>query len=395
MAESFLFDIATKLLGKVGSIALQETLLAYGMKNEFEKIQQTALDIKAVLLDAEEQQEKNHQVSAWLQKLKDVFYDVDDLLDEVECEALRQQVVNRGSIIRKVRHFFSCSNSLVFRWRMGHKIKNIRKRLDEMSAEKSKFNLTVLVLDRRVVQSDRSLQTLMVHNCMGLEKLPRDFGDLISLGYLEVTTRLKCLPANGIGRLNSLRHLLIAYCVNLESLFDDEMQCLTKLRLLIVENCEHLVSLSRRAWRYLSALETLRFYNCENLNLTDDREDEDIEIGLNSLRTLTIELLPMLVALPGWLQGAANTLKYIVIEDCHNFTSLPEWIEDLKSLQKLRISGCPKLTYLPDGMRRLITLREIHISECPELIVRCEPKTGEDWHKIAHVPDIYLNGFKI
>uniref|UniRef100_A0A5B7CEF8 Disease resistance N-terminal domain-containing protein n=1 Tax=Davidia involucrata TaxID=16924 RepID=A0A5B7CEF8_DAVIN len=104
MAEySFVFDIAARVLGKLGSLALHEISLAYGLRNELQKIQQTASDIKAVLLDAEEQQVKNHQVSVWLGKLKDVLYDVDDVLDEFECEALRQQVVSRGSIIRKGR----------------------------------------------------------------------------------------------------------------------------------------------------------------------------------------------------------------------------------------------------------------------------------------------------
>ena len=44
--------------------------------------------VKAVLLDAEAKA-INHEVSVWLEELKDVFYDADDLSDDFSTEALR------------------------------------------------------------------------------------------------------------------------------------------------------------------------------------------------------------------------------------------------------------------------------------------------------------------
>ncbi|KAA8532317.1 hypothetical protein F0562_032350 [Nyssa sinensis] len=82
------------------------------------------------------------------------------MLNEFEGEALRQRVVNRGSIIRKVRHLFTCSNPLVFRFRTGHKIKDIRERLNEIADDKSKFNLMEIVADRHVVQRE----SVMTHS---------------------------------------------------------------------------------------------------------------------------------------------------------------------------------------------------------------------------------------
>uniref|UniRef100_A0A2N9J6E1 Uncharacterized protein n=1 Tax=Fagus sylvatica TaxID=28930 RepID=A0A2N9J6E1_FAGSY len=76
-AETFVFKIAAKVLGKLVSPAFQEASL-------------------------EEQQFHNQELTVWLGNLREVFYDAQDVLDEFECEALRRQdVETRGSTTRK------------------------------------------------------------------------------------------------------------------------------------------------------------------------------------------------------------------------------------------------------------------------------------------------------
>ena len=82
---------------------------------------------------------------------------------------------------------------------------------------------------------------------------------------------------------------------------------------------------------------------------------------------LIIEKLPKLEVLPQWLQASANTLQHLVIEDCCNFTALPEWLPHLKSLQTLTIKDCFKFSSLPKGMQDLTALREIQIRNCEKL----------------------------
>ncbi|KAK2975732.1 hypothetical protein RJ640_010791 [Escallonia rubra] len=127
MAEEFAFMIAQSLLEKLGSLALEELFLASGVKSEARKIEDTLSVIKAVLLDAEEKQEKNHQVREWLTQLKAILHDAEVALDEFEVEALRQRVPNRSAVV-KVRRFFSCS-PLTFRCKMGRKFKEIRENI--------------------------------------------------------------------------------------------------------------------------------------------------------------------------------------------------------------------------------------------------------------------------
>ncbi|KAF8017899.1 hypothetical protein BT93_H2957 [Corymbia citriodora subsp. variegata] len=144
MAESLLFGITRSVLGKIASPALQEAVAIYNVEDQIRELRETLTAINAVLLDAEAQQAKNHRLQVWLDRLQHVFYDVEDVLDELECEALRKQVISRyGSIKGKVCRFFSLSNPLMFRATISHKIKEIQERLSRISIEKDQFDLNM------------------------------------------------------------------------------------------------------------------------------------------------------------------------------------------------------------------------------------------------------------
>ncbi|KAJ9158798.1 hypothetical protein P3X46_024344 [Hevea brasiliensis] len=143
MEDGILFDIAGEIIKKMGSRALDEIGFWWGVKDELRKLEATVSSIHDVLLDAEEQQKQNHQVKGWLEKLQEVVYDADDLLDDFATEALRRQVMTGNRMAKEVSLFFSSSNWLVYGFNMCHKIKAIRERLHEIDADKQSFKLKV------------------------------------------------------------------------------------------------------------------------------------------------------------------------------------------------------------------------------------------------------------
>ncbi|XP_059450842.1 putative disease resistance protein RGA1 [Corylus avellana] len=142
MAEGVLFNIAEGMIKSLGSPALQEIGLLCGFKDELQKLTNSVSTIKNVLLDAEEKQAHSHEVRDWLEKLKDAMYDADDLLDDSSTQLLRQQVMTRDKKAKQVRIFFSKSNQLVYGLKMGHRIKAVRARLDEIGNDQIKFGFT-------------------------------------------------------------------------------------------------------------------------------------------------------------------------------------------------------------------------------------------------------------
>ncbi|KAL6328510.1 hypothetical protein AAG906_038705 [Vitis piasezkii] len=140
MAEQIPFSIVENLLMKVGSSVSREIGLMYGVQNELGKLQDKLSMIKAVLFDAEEQQQRSHAVATWVERLTDVVYDADDLFDDFATEELRRKTEVQGRFAGQVGDFFSSSNHLAFRFKMGHRIKDIRERLDDIANDISKFN---------------------------------------------------------------------------------------------------------------------------------------------------------------------------------------------------------------------------------------------------------------
>jgi hypothetical protein len=152
------FSVAETVIEKLGSLAKQEISLAWNFASDLKKLQLIMSNVKAVLLNAEEKQAEMEGLSVWLGQLKDVFYDAMDVLDELECEDLRKQVMKKhGSTGRKVRSFFSSSNMFAFRFEMGHRIKEIRERLEEIAKVRAQFHLEERLDDKLIVHREREM----------------------------------------------------------------------------------------------------------------------------------------------------------------------------------------------------------------------------------------------
>ena len=177
---------------------------------------------------------------------------------------------------------------------------------------------------------------------------------------------------------------------------------LSKLSYMNIENTEealpeeclpNLISL-RTLWldkcplpqgiRYLTALQHLYVWNSEVVDW-DEMEWQ----GLRSLLSLEFYELPKLVSLPMGLQYVSS-LQSLSIWDCHSLIAIPEWICKLISLQSLRICNCSNLESFPEGIGALTSLQTLDIRGCPILLKRCKKQIGEDWHKVSHIPNLYV-----
>ncbi|KAJ6329841.1 hypothetical protein OIU76_008631 [Salix suchowensis] len=144
MAERVLFNIAEEIVRKLGPLAAQEIELWWGVKYQLRKLKNTVTTIKDVLHDAEEKVQKPPaQLEGWLGKLQEAVYDAEDLLDDFSTEVQRKRLMSQNKISREVRTFFSGSNQFVYGWQTGHKVKELRERLDDIVSESEKFHFKV------------------------------------------------------------------------------------------------------------------------------------------------------------------------------------------------------------------------------------------------------------
>lgn len=160
MAHILLSALINTILSNLNSLALQELGIAWGLKSELDNLESTLSTIQSVLQDAEAKQRKSLAVNNWLRKLKDAAYDADNLIDEFCTEGLRRKLDSQRGVKSKVSTIF---NRVVFRLKMGHKIMDMKDKLDAVASERSKFHLREIVVETEVHEVERGQTCSLVN----------------------------------------------------------------------------------------------------------------------------------------------------------------------------------------------------------------------------------------
>ncbi|KAK2440047.1 putative disease resistance protein RGA4 [Trifolium repens] len=192
--------LAVTILEKLCSSAYKELGIIWNLKEDIEQMKNTVSMIKAVLLDAEAKA-NNHQVSNWLEELKDVLYDADDLLDDFSVEDLNRKVMARNSIVRHTQIFFSKPNKLAYGHKLGHKMKAIQKRLDDIAKIKHALQLNDRPIENPIVYREQRQTYSFVSED---EVIGRDEEKKCIKRYLldvNATDNVSIIPIVGIGGL--------------------------------------------------------------------------------------------------------------------------------------------------------------------------------------------------
>ncbi|XP_024440897.2 putative disease resistance protein RGA3 [Populus trichocarpa] len=140
-AELYLTFAMEETLTRVSSIAAEWIKLTWGLEGQLRKLKQSLIMIRDVLPDAARRAVIDDSVKVWLEKLQDVAYDAEDVLDEVAYEILRKDQ-KKG----KVRDCFSLHNPVAFRLNMRKKVKEINGSLDEIWKDAAGFGLGIASL---------------------------------------------------------------------------------------------------------------------------------------------------------------------------------------------------------------------------------------------------------
>ncbi|KAG5555846.1 hypothetical protein RHGRI_006484 [Rhododendron griersonianum] len=428
MAEAILTGAAANVLSSLGSYAIKHFGLPSDVKGELRKMETNISTVKNVLLDAQEQQMSNRAVKEWLERLKLVLYDAEDLLDEVATETKRRQVETQ--MMRKVHHFFTSSNPLVFRYVVGLEIRDIGKRLDEIVLQMNDFKFIVERVERPI-QINRREETSSFVNTVTVigrdadkEKLVRL---LLSSGYEENVAIIPIVGMGGLGKTTLARlvynddriqeHFTNRLWVCISNDFDvrgilikllqagypdrdtsygneglEQLQ--NRVRSLLREHkfilfLDDVWNEDRVEWKKLEDLlitqargsrivVTTRSKTVASIVRTSTVEPYYLDLSgsyvsklpedfckLISLRFLALKTT--LTRLPKEGISRLTSLRTLFFYRCYNLESLGEGIEHLSCLRDLVLWRCSKLVSLPAGFRHLTSLEHLEIGGCGSL----------------------------
>ena len=198
--------------------------------------------------------------------------------------------------------------------------------------------------------SIRESNAMLIKSVMNLTSLSS-----LQIGGMHEST---LLPDGLLQNLTAMKRFKLNYCTGLESL--PGLQYLHSLRELDIRSCTNILSFPINGLRGLSSLQTLSIQNCHKFCSLSE--------GIQYL----------------------TSLEGLYIGGCPELVSLPKQIGCLTSLSSLGIYDCNNLMSIPDELQNLTALKTLRIGRCPHLQRRCKKDSGEDWHKIARIPNILI-----
>ncbi|KAG6534764.1 hypothetical protein ZIOFF_008667 [Zingiber officinale] len=219
------------------------------------------------------------------------------------------------------------------------------------------------------------------------------------------------------GVLEKLRNLRRLFLRNMSSSDEDALanavQNLSRLEMLaligeslpvslLTSSCYHHIQimdlagpLVRPARIHVEAENSRIFSNLISLAIVNTRLEKDEDIALLSSLANLENLLVCLDAFVGRVlvfpKGGFPRLQGIVL---YRVSTLEQWEVGegaMPLLQHLRLCGCINMRMLPEGLVRLTELKQIEIKGMKMIERRVNKDTGEDYHKIKHVPCIVIN----
>jgi signal recognition particle GTPase len=208
MADAVLSALLGVVFDRLASPELLNFARREGLdQKKLDKWSKTLKRIEAVLDDADEKQHTERAVKDWLDDLRDLAYDVDDILDEFATEDLRQKLTggNQASP-SKVRNLIpACCTGLIpstvkVNMRLGSEIEKITARFNEMVTQKDDLKLSKNV-DRRSYRTKGTLAPTSVvteAHVYGREKDKEAVLEFL-LGEKRSDVQVSVIPIIGMG----------------------------------------------------------------------------------------------------------------------------------------------------------------------------------------------------
>ncbi|CAL0308152.1 unnamed protein product [Lupinus luteus] len=94
MAESSCYLIANSLMAKIYSFVIDEASIDIGLYDDLQAFKESLLFIRDWLWHFDFEEEHLYSMRFFVREIKQVLHDAENMVDEFECERLRNEVVN-------------------------------------------------------------------------------------------------------------------------------------------------------------------------------------------------------------------------------------------------------------------------------------------------------------
>ncbi|KAJ1686749.1 hypothetical protein LUZ63_018139 [Rhynchospora breviuscula] len=217
-ADAVLSAFMQVLFEKLSSALLAQLRPPPSVQNMLDNLKATLSALHASLDDAEAKQLKDSSVKDWLAKLKDVFYDVDDLLDDCYTRALQSRLNSQRSrrVLRskvRVQTPSSLWRGHLYSYRMERKIRFIQGKLDKIARERDVLGLQMLTNTcmSEVAQRPDSSSLLDSSMVFGREGDRDEIVRLLLSENGSISSNVSVVPVVGMGGIGKTTLVKMVY----------------------------------------------------------------------------------------------------------------------------------------------------------------------------------------
>uniref|UniRef100_A0A7N2R0S5 Uncharacterized protein n=1 Tax=Quercus lobata TaxID=97700 RepID=A0A7N2R0S5_QUELO len=335
--------LVSAIKDQLSSFIASEFLSIANFKGEVQKLESKFHTIQAMLNDAEKRQVKEEAVKLWLDKLKDVSYQMDDVLDEwntamIKAEIEKQQKddaekaeTSSAAKKRKVWPLISVPTLLQHR-DIAHKIKELNEKLDEIDREGEVYTFA-LTRGNEEVERPRTTSFVDVSEILGRDKVRDDLVSILLGKGSEEVRNPHVISLVGMGGIGKTTLAQLAYN-------DDEVKAHFEIKVWVcVSDPFNQGKVAKEIF------ESIKF---QSPNMTTLHIETKIFESIESQSPNMTALQTLLEAICKQVEGKKF---FLVLDDV--------WTEGSTMWEPFRLA----LKYAAQGSRILVTTRKSRVAE--------------------------------
>ncbi|PRQ20555.1 putative P-loop containing nucleoside triphosphate hydrolase, leucine-rich repeat domain, L [Rosa chinensis] len=232
MAEALISALVEKLASAVYEYTNEEVKLVLNADKDVKSFSSKLKAIQAVLEDAEKKHVTEASVGDWLQKLKDVSYEMDDVLDEWNTEILRKQVEEKQEeegenalVTEKMVCFpmlsdcfcfcFGQVNKVIHHHNIARRIKELNEKLTLIADEKAMFGFHQSTIggqdDQQLIQRQKTSSLVDIFKICGRDEEKEMLLSKLLRESNQEGERFLVIPIVGMGGMGKTTLAQLAY----------------------------------------------------------------------------------------------------------------------------------------------------------------------------------------
>ncbi|KAI3893617.1 hypothetical protein MKX03_024134, partial [Papaver bracteatum] len=196
MADALLSFLINELGDVIKQEIEQQVRLVVGVRKEVKKLESTFMTLKAVLNEAEQRQMNEESVKIWLVKLKNIAYEMEDVLDEWGTEIQKSRleklklVDDNGNQVPKLSSYFCSPISCVKQVKNQFLFKMSERPEKDLYIHERKETSSIIVDRPNIFGRDSDQEIILNDSTNQLENETRDprIISIIGMGGLGKTT---------------------------------------------------------------------------------------------------------------------------------------------------------------------------------------------------------------